>query len=203
MWNSQILRMIFHMEYLIDKINEIGNPPRVSSGRTSSRRKRHPHDHAPPLLRQSPLRQLLPPLQPPRARSSFNKRSSEALSNYIYSLLGRKLPAPGRCGKNWEIKINPHPSWVARACSPVLPPFSDCALDRNTSFSNLGGAGGHYRLRNLFLHSDGGSLLAKLFSTRFAPRSSTRASSHLSSLDIVARVTLIKDNTSTHCFISK
>jgi len=85
-----------------------------------------------------------------------------------------------------------------RACSPVLPPFSDCALDRNTSFSNLGGAGGHYRLRNLFLHSDGGSLLAKLFSTRFAPRSSTRterASTHLSSLDIVTRVTLIKDNT--------
>lgn len=41
------------MEYLIDKINEIGNPPRVSSGRTSLRG-RHPHDHAPPLLRQSP-----------------------------------------------------------------------------------------------------------------------------------------------------
>lgn len=65
--------------------------------------------------------ELLPPLQPPRARSSFNKRSSEALSNYIYSLLGRKLPALPQCGKNWEIKINPHQLWVARSRSPPLP----------------------------------------------------------------------------------
>lgn len=114
--------------------------------------------------------ELLPPLQPPRARSSFNKRSSEALSNYIYSLLGRKLPALPQCGKNWEIKINPHQRADSRALSLTSSaPFSDCALARNTSFSNLGGAGGHYRLRNLFLHSGGGgSLLAKLFSTRFA-----------------------------------
>jgi len=132
----------------------------------------------PPLLRQPPLGVFLPPLQPPRARSSFNKRSLEALSNYIYSLLGRKLPALRRCGKNWEIKINPLPTsrWVARACPSVLPSFSDCSLSRNTSFSNLGGAGGHYRLRNLFLHSGGGgSLLAKLFSTRFVCSSTERA----------------------------
>jgi len=108
------------MEYLIDKINEIGNPPRVSSERT---RKRHPHDHAPPLPSQSPLRKLLPPLQPPRARSSFNKRSSEALSNYIYSLLGRKLPAPGRCGKNWEIKINPPPQLSRARLLACSAPF--------------------------------------------------------------------------------
>lgn len=80
---------------------------RVSSGRTSLRGRDTPmitHHHS----RGNPHFGFLPPLQPPRARSSFNKRSSEALSNYIYSLLGRKLPALRRRGKNWEIKINPH-----------------------------------------------------------------------------------------------
>ncbi|KAL0115132.1 hypothetical protein PUN28_010610 [Cardiocondyla obscurior] len=215
--------MIFYMRYLIDKINEIGNSPRVSSGRASSRAKEHPlRDHAPPLARQPPLRGLLPPLQPPRARSSFNKRSSEALSNYIYSLLGRKLPTPGQRGKNWEIKINPYrphlllrPGSAARACSPVQPPFSDCAPDRNTSFSNLGGAGGHYRLRNLFLHSDGGSLLAKLFSTRFAllpllpPSPTLFVDENLVQHSSIISGYCCQSNTnkrqyfSVHCFISK
>lgn len=96
---------LFHTECPIDKINE--TVIRVSSGRTRSRGRDTPmitHHHS----RGNPHYGLLPPLQPPRARSSFNKRSSEALSNYIYSLLGRKLPALRRRRKNWEIKINPH-----------------------------------------------------------------------------------------------
>lgn len=96
---------LFHTERPIDKINE--TVIRVSSGRTRSRGRDTPvitHHHS----RGNPHYELLPPLQPPRARSSFNKRSSEALSNYIYSLLGRKLPALRRRRKNWEIKINPH-----------------------------------------------------------------------------------------------
>lgn len=99
-------------------------------------------------------------------------------------------------GKIGKLKLTPTPQvsiarLLAYSLALGLLSFSDCALGQNTSFSNLGGAGGHYRLHNLFLYSGGGSLLAKLFSTRFA-RSSTKAEKpahiyHL--LYIVARTT--------------